>query len=612
MNTRRWMVRLSACAAALALAGCAVDDNYRRWADNDVQTILHDRKDKALGYQPDTTINAPKGQASIQPSAFEKIPQTPIPPAQPSPIEPSRVIVPYAAMGPETKWMKDWPEIEADIDIGLEAAQKRAFEKAKLGPPSPFIRQRRADLFSALQYGIENARQYQDQLETLYLAALDVTLQRHLLLEPQPFANSSLTYAGGQGDVATRSALTAANTLGVKQPLPYGGAITAQALVAFVDALNNQSLNGESAALALNGTIPILRGAGWVNLEPLVLSERTLVYRVRQFEDFRRQFVVDIASRYFRLQAILQSVRNRQTNYVNNVAILEQTQALFAANRISFLEVQRSRQSVLQAQTSLLTARANYEATVDDFKVFIGMPVDDELEIVPVTLEVAVPHEESTEAIALAEKYRLDLQTARDQIDDAHRAVGVAQNGLLPDLNLVGSVSGGNRADSPAKTLDSRTIAYSGGVSLDWPLDRLAERNAYRSALVALSSAQRFLQTQSESIKSDVRDSIRQIHTAELNVQIQKRAVDLAKRRLEYSTELLKLGQVSSSRDLVEAQTSLLSAQDSYEQARSDLQVNVLNYLRTTGTLRVDPHAGALGVALNLREADTNKAASGE
>ena len=36
-----------------------------------------------------------------------------------------------------------------------------------------------------------------------------------------------------------------------------------------------------------------------------------------------------------------------------------------------------------------------------------------------------------------------------------------------------------------------------------------------------------------------------------------------------------------------------------FEQARADLQVQVLQFLRQTGTLRVDPNAGTLGKAMD-------------
>ncbi len=42
----------------------------------------------------------------------------------------------------------------------------------------------------------------------------------------------------------------------------------------------------------------------------------------------------------------------------------------------------------------------------------------------------------------------------------------------------------------------------------------------------------------------------------------------------------------------------MLTAQDAFERARAQLQVQVLQFLRDTGTLRVDPAAGAIGRAL--------------
>jgi outer membrane protein TolC len=96
---------------------------------------------------------------------------------------------------------------------------------------------------------------------------------------------------------------------------------------------------------------------------------------------------------------------------------------------------------------------------------------------------------------------------------------------------------------------------------------------------------------------------VRNIRSAQATLQIQQRGIDLAQRRLEYSNELLVQGRASDSRDVVEAQQSLLQAQDAFERARAELQIQVLNFLRDTGILRVDPAAGALGMALN-RAAD--------
>jgi outer membrane protein TolC len=88
------------------------------------------------------------------------------------------------------------------------------------------------------------------------------------------------------------------------------------------------------------------------------------------------------------------------------------------------------------------------------------------------------------------------------------------------------------------------------------------------------------------------------MESAQLSLEIQKNGIDLARRRLENAEYLMRQGK-RDNRDLVDAQQSLLSAQDQYESARANLQVQILRFLRDTGTLRVDPQAGSIGHALD-------------
>ena len=72
------------------------------------------------------------------------------------------------------------------------------------------------------------------------------------------------------------------------------------------------------------------------------------------------------------------------------------------------------------------------------------------------------------------------------------------------------------------------------------------------------------------------------------------RGIELAQKRLEFSSVLLQQGKINA-RDVVESQASLLDAQDRFNRAKAQLQIRVLEYMRGTGTLRVDPGAGVIG-----------------
>ncbi len=583
---------------AVVVLGCTAE-HHRRSADRQVNRILSDRTKTTLGYTPQIQATTEVPQRPVK-QAYEKIPTSPIPPLLPPVIERAELELPFEALGPEDLFGED--ASPQHTLLSEQAARQPAMERLRLGPPVTVPDTNVFDLFQAIDYAVEHSREYQTRMEDLYLAALDVTLERHLF-GPRPFAESALRYTGGQRDVNFRSALAATNSVGVRQQLPYGGEVVAQALVDFVTALTDTAESAESAEIVLSGTIPLLRGAGRVNLEPLIQSERALVYEVRQFEDFRRSFAVQVATQYFRLLSLQQSIANRRFNYIVLANLTEQTQALYGAGRINFLQVQRALQSQLQAENSLIDAEDNYAASLDDFKVLLGMPVEQELEVVPVQLDVNVPDLEQ-DAPALALRYRLDLRTQRDRIEDAQRGVQVARNGLLPDLDLSGRASIGNRDGDPARDVSNDTAQYSAALTLDWPLDRLRERNVYRRALISLERAQRnFAQTR-DNIIADVRDSVRTIRSAQASLQIQRRGIELAQRRLDFANELLVQGRASDSRDVVEAQNSLLQAQDAFERARADLQIQVLQFLRDTGLLRMDPSAGALGMAMDRSAAD--------
>jgi outer membrane protein TolC len=227
------------------------------------------------------------------------------------------------------------------------------------------------------------------------------------------------------------------------------------------------------------------------------------------------------------------------------------------------------------------------------------MPVEQEMDVVPQEMDVHVPDLQRLDVTDLALKYRLSLQTARDQVDDAKRKIEVAKNSLLPELDVNFNSSVGNPTESAAKNLNSSTWQYSAGVTLDLPVDRVAERNAFRSSLISFERARRNLEQQRDLAVSDVRQSVRSLQSAQSTLEIQRKAIDVARRQLDYANELLTQGQAQA-RDVTDALSSLLSAQTSYDRARADLQIQVLSFLRDTGTLRVDPASGALGHAIDL------------
>lgn len=602
MPRLRRLLLATAIAATTLAVGCS-PDHYKRDADLQVQRLLADRQKQTLEYQFDSTLQ--DGDTPDAPGTpLRRIPVTPIPVSSGAALERAEVKVPFGPLGPENMLA---PGVEPPpvSDYRSSVRDRPLVEAPALGPPSPTLLEVvQLDLFGVLSFAAQNSREYQTRLEDLYLAALDVTLQRHLL-SPRPFVTQRVNYDGGQQTANYRSALSATTNAGVRQRLPYGGEIVASSLVTFVNALNCATQGSESAQVALSATVPILRGAGFVNLEGLISSERNLVYAVRSFETYRRQFLVDVATRYIDLLTTRSGVLNRRAQLDSQIDLVERSRALFAAGKGSFLDVQRSLNSQISGETQLIQAEEAYRAQLDNFKVFIGMEVTQELEVLPVELDVSVPETSLDDAVKLAQLYRLDVVTARDRIDDAKRLVNNAKNSLLPSLDFDASARANNNRGDPASALNSETATYNAGLLLDLPVDRVAERNAYRRALIRLQQAQRDYEQSRATASAAARSALRRIASARDRVELQRQNVQIAQARLDLANSLLRQpllsplpGLSQSNRDVVEAQQQLLQAQDSLDLARAGLQIQVLNYYRDTGTLRIDPDSGMLGRAL--------------
>jgi len=99
-------------------------------------------------------------------------------------------------------------------------------------------------------------------------------------------------------------------------------------------------------------------------------------------------------------------------------------------------------------------------------------------------------------------------------------------------------------------------------------------------------------------IRSDVRRAIRAIRAARATVQLQAKGIEIARARLENANESLLSGRTTDSRNVVEAQSSLLLAQDRLDQANANLQIQILQFLRDTGLLRLDPASNEIGTLM--------------
>lgn len=303
----------------------------------------------------------------------------------------------------------------------------------------------------AIELALLHSRDYQRNLESLYLSALDVSFER-FRFDTQFFGGYQVDgdwtgplRRGNGGE--SRSDFTAATL-----PASAGG-IRAQRMfttgadlvVGLANSLMWQFSGPDTYAattlLDFSLVQPLLRNAGRDRImETLTLSERTLLANVRQMERFRRGFYLETitgvnagggpnrrggvlggsgfqgftgtggggfgrlgggggdfgggggtgggqAGGFMGLLQQQQEIRNQEdnlaglrTNYFNLLITLQEllttipdtTEAVVGQR----LQVAQSREAVLNAESRLLNTRVDYQNSLDQFKINIGLPPD--------------------------------------------------------------------------------------------------------------------------------------------------------------------------------------------------------------------------------------------
>jgi outer membrane protein TolC len=477
-------------------------------------------------------------------------------------------------------------ELEADpdaFDLRSDPESLRARLLAGEAPPEAPI-----GLTECLHIAAENSRDYQDRKESLYLTALDLTLERYRL-GWIPYGALS-TNMLGTGTTSLEQTATA--DLGFSRLLGDGGQIVAGIGIDLLRVLSGDADWSVDGVLSLSFTQPLLGGAGQrIVLEPLTQAERDLVYEVRSYERFRRTFAVDVAARYYQVLQQVDAAENARVNYENLKQLAERNRALADAGRLDDLQKGQVVQDELRSEDRLMSTRASLASTLDEFKLFLGLPVEVELQFDSAELArmgAADPQQlelDERVVIAVGMSSRLDYQTILDQLEDAERRVEIAADALRAGLDLVASSGTVSTPGRPGE-FDLRDSSWSLGLALDLPMDRLPERNAYRSTLIARDASRRAAEAFGDAIRVSLRESLRNAETSLRSFAIQRVSVPLAERRAE-SAKLLQDAGRADTRDILEAEEDLLEAKNSLTGALVDYELARLALWRDTEHLGV-------------------------
>jgi len=203
------------------------------------------------------------------------------------------------------------------------------------------------------------------------------------------------------------------------------------------------------------------------------------------------------------------------------------------------------------------------------------------------------------QAMRIARANRPDWMNARAALVDTWRQIEIAANALKGDLNLTfsGDINtvGNNPVDFRGSTGRLRM-----GAEFEAPLTRVAERNAYRAALIAYDRARRDYYGYEDRVSQVLRNELREILLLQLDFEVQREAVFNAITQVDVTREEIyrppapgekefRKGDTAV-RDLVDARQRLLTAQNGFLRTWVSYEIQRMNLDFDLGTMQLDDY----------------------
>ena len=246
------------------------------------------------------------------------------------------------------------------------------------------------DRDAAVEMALLHSREYQRELENLYLSALAVTFER-FRLDAQFFGGNS-TFFDAEGRLAGgRSLLSTDTDLQMQKLMATGGELVVGVANSLVWQFAGPDTYSANTLLDFSLVQPLLRAGGRaVVLESLTASERALLADIRALERFHREFYIQVVTSYLGLLEEQIRILNQEANVDALQESYERLEAAFLGGQMkgqTRYQVDLALQSLLTGQSALLLINAAYEDQLDAYKLTLGVPPDLDVQVEDPLLE---------------------------------------------------------------------------------------------------------------------------------------------------------------------------------------------------------------------------------
>jgi outer membrane protein TolC len=383
--------------------------------------------------------------------------------------------------------------------------------------------------------------------------------------------------------------------LGVEIPLQTGGTITFD-LADQRDKTNSENtfINPSySNDLSLSISQPLLKGAGVrVNNHSIRIAEydKSIIDAKTKLEVIRVIAAMDRV--YWRVYAAAKQFEVRRQQFELAKSQLERAQRFVDAGRHSRIEVIRAEAGLAQSLESIIFAENNLRDRQRELKLTLnktGLETNTNTFIIPTTKPNPVHYTfESADLITQAIENRMEMLELEFQIAKSISDIDFRRNQTLPLVTLDYRYNvnglGGTRSDAYDLLEDHRFNDHFLGLRLKVPLGNQAAKSNLRAAFYQRRQLLASKDNQEAVIEVDVLNALDQLESNWQRILAARQSTLLEDRLYQAEIHEFENG-LSTSTDVLEAQTSFVNAQSTEINALTEYQISLVDLAYATGTL---------------------------
>lgn len=413
----------------------------------------------------------------------------------------------------------------------------------------------------------------------LNLKAQDASLKSQFSLDVNPFSYTrNNQYDSYNSKWYANQNMASSASFGIRQPIKWtDGTISLINDFSWQDASNKTS-GGKNTSFNHNLSLRIEQPLFTYNRTKIQLQELEYALENAKISYAMQELTIEknVTSQFYDVyqkQKDLNTAKDEYTNQKQNYDIIKNK---VEAGLVAKEELYQAEVNLATSESSVYSQEINYENTKDNFKLLLGMSLDEDIMVLPNTDIISV-NVNTDEAVKYALDQRMELRQKQITLEeDVFNIIKAkADNEFKGNLSVrVGMDALSEKVNTMYnKPTDNEQV----GVTLTIPIfDWGAKKARVKSSELAMESNQIDMDEEKKNIVIGVRQICRNLPTLMRQIEIKKKSIENAEHTYEINLEKYRNGNLTGM-ELQQYQTQLTNAKQEYTGAIINYKLELLN-----------------------------------